>query len=203
MPRISAPTVAEHRARQRSHLVRAGSELLADGGVGAVTLAAVGQRVGLARSSVYEYFSSTAQLLGAVLAAGFAQWAERVRQDVDSVGDPLARVDAYVRRTLQLVADGQHKPLAAVGRADLDPDTRAGIARSHQALVAPLISALTELGVADPALLATLLQGVVDAASRQLELGRPGDAVIPLTIAVVRAAVLDAVESGQPAAGPA
>jgi AcrR family transcriptional regulator len=203
MPRISAPTVAEHRARQRAHLVHAGSSLLAERGVEAVTLAAVGQRVGLARSSVYEYFSSTAQLLAAVLDAGFADWAEQVRRDVDSVRDPLARVDAYVRRTLRLVADGQHKPLAALGRADLDADTRAGIARSHQALVAPLISALTELGVADPALLATLLQGVVDAASRQLELGRHGDAVIAATTAVVRAAVLAAAESSGPAADPA
>jgi AcrR family transcriptional regulator len=203
MPRISAPTVAEHRARQRAHLVRAGLDTLAERGVEAVTLAGVGQRVGLARSSVYEYFSSTAQLLAAVLEAGFADWAEQVRQDVDGVRDPLARVDAYVHRTLQLVAAGQHKPLAALGRANLDAEARAGIARSHQALVAPLTSALTELGLADPTLLAALLQGVVDAASRQLELGHHADTVIPTTTALVHAAVLAAAKAAEPTHDPA
>ena len=60
MPKISAPTVAEHRVRQRDALLHAATELLVDGGVSAVTPAAVGAAAGLARPSVYQYFSSGA-----------------------------------------------------------------------------------------------------------------------------------------------
>lgn len=51
MPKISAPTVAEHRVRQRGALLRAAIELLVDGGVSAVTPAAVSAAAGLARPS--------------------------------------------------------------------------------------------------------------------------------------------------------
>ena len=59
MPRIDAPTVAEHHAQRRAALLAAAEELLAEQGVEAVTPAAVGARAGLARSSVYQYFSSS------------------------------------------------------------------------------------------------------------------------------------------------
>ena len=42
MPKISAPPVAQHRVRQRDALLRAATELLVNGGVSAVTPAAVG-----------------------------------------------------------------------------------------------------------------------------------------------------------------
>ena len=69
MPRISAPTVAQHRMRQRDALLHAATELLVSGGLSAVTPAAVGAAAGLARPSVYQYFSSGAQRPAAALAA--------------------------------------------------------------------------------------------------------------------------------------
>ena len=49
MPRITAPTLAEHQARQRDALVEAAVAILATEGVAAATPAAVGARAGLAR----------------------------------------------------------------------------------------------------------------------------------------------------------
>ncbi|MGB8020339.1 MAG: TetR family transcriptional regulator, partial [Candidatus Nanopelagicales bacterium] len=63
MPRIDAPTVAEHHQMRRAALIAAANDLLATEGVEAVTLGAVGAAAGLARSSVYQYFDSTGSLL--------------------------------------------------------------------------------------------------------------------------------------------
>ena len=58
MPRITAPTVAEHRDQRWADLVAAGQELLVTEGPDAVTMTAVAARAGLSRTAVYEYFLS-------------------------------------------------------------------------------------------------------------------------------------------------
>ena len=54
MPKISAPTVAEHRAMQRAALVRAGEEVLLAAGLAGVTPRSVCERAGMSRSSFYD-----------------------------------------------------------------------------------------------------------------------------------------------------
>ncbi len=56
MPRISADTVAEHRANRLRALLDAGREIVATEGAEALTLASLARRVGLSRPSLYEYF---------------------------------------------------------------------------------------------------------------------------------------------------
>lgn len=66
MPRIQAPTVAEHRAAQHRALVDAARQILAETGR-PPTLARVAARAGLARPSLYQYFRSAEDLLNAVV----------------------------------------------------------------------------------------------------------------------------------------
>ena len=56
MPRIDAPTVAEHHVMRRDAIIAAARDLLGTAGASAVTPAAVAGRSGLARTSVYQYF---------------------------------------------------------------------------------------------------------------------------------------------------
>ena len=86
MPRIRAATVAEHRAVQRRLLLDAAREIVGETGR-RPTLAAVAARVGLARPSVYEYFSSPDELLAALVEDITPRWAGRVNAEM---GDELA-----------------------------------------------------------------------------------------------------------------
>src|SRR5450631_3357698 len=106
MPKISAPTVAQHRVRQRGALLRAATELLVNGGVSAVTPAAVGAAAGLSRPSVYQYFSSGADILAAVVEEAFPPANESLRLALDSAVGPAEKLDTYVRETLRLAAEG-------------------------------------------------------------------------------------------------
>ena len=63
MPKISAPTIHEHRELRRQQLISAALELALDQGAEAVSVAAVAKKAGLARSSIYEYFASSADLI--------------------------------------------------------------------------------------------------------------------------------------------
>ena len=93
MPRISAPTVAEHRAAQQRALLDAARALLAETGR-PPTFAALAERSGLARPSIYQYFRSADDLLRALVEDVFPRWAATVARAMDDADDDAGRVRA-------------------------------------------------------------------------------------------------------------
>src|SRR6059058_4830589 len=90
---------------------------------------------------------------------------------MDAAEDPEARVEAYVRQQLALVGDRRHRAVVAISASELDAGAREKIRAAHGGLVAMIVEALGEMGHAQPRLAAMLVQGVVDAAVRRIELG--------------------------------
>ncbi|MGW4519775.1 TetR/AcrR family transcriptional regulator [Amycolatopsis sp. NPDC004378] len=98
-------TRAETAAATREALVRAASELLDEGGPGAVTLRAVGARAGVSRGAPYGHFEDKAHLLTELAVNAWNALA-------DEVGDlraatPSARLE---RALLALIAVGRRQP---------------------------------------------------------------------------------------------
>jgi AcrR family transcriptional regulator len=189
VPKIDAPSVAEHRANQERALLDAARELLLAGGRTAITPAAVGAAAGLARSSVYKYFSSGEEILTRIAAEAFADWGARVSAAVGRAADADGRVDAYVRTTLELAGSGAHRVAVLGGGLPRDADARERLARAHRDLAAPLVAALAERADPDPDLTAELVDGVLGRAIDQLDAGRPAADVVPATLEFVRRAV--------------
>lgn len=176
MPRISAPTVAEHRAAQERALLDAARLLLAETG-SVPTFAALSERAGLARTSVYQYFRSTEDLLQAMVEDVFPRWSATVASAVDAAPDDAARVLAYMRANLELVAEGEHALATAL--ADVGPSRAVieGTRAMHDDLLRPLTGSLRSLGVADVPRTAELLNAILNTASRMVEAGAPLDEV--------------------------
>ena len=171
MPRISAATVAEHRAAQERALLDAAHELLQETSE-APTMAEVAERAGLSRPSVYQYFGSRQDLLQALVRDIFPRWTERVTGAMANAPTKADRILAYALANVDLVAEGAHavgSALAALAPgAELDEQAT----RMHRQLQEPLVETLTELGVADPASLAEMINSVVYAGTRMLESGQ-------------------------------
>ncbi|MBO3084708.1 TetR/AcrR family transcriptional regulator [Cellulomonas fengjieae] len=169
MPRIDAPTVAEHRAERERALIDAARSLLTAEPDRVPTLAEVGELTGLSRSSVYQYYASREDLLSAVVSDSFPRWQERLDAAISAAHDPRGRILAFVRANLELVADGEHalaRTLSAVAPSeDLARKSRA----FHDRLLVPVVDALTELGVPDPETTTDLITALVHAASRRVE----------------------------------
>ncbi|RAN76319.1 TetR family transcriptional regulator [Bacillus sp. SRB_336] len=171
MPRISAATVAEHRAAQERALLDAAHQLLQETST-APTMADVAERAGLSRPSVYQYFGSRQDLFQALVRDIFPRWTERVTGamlDAPTIAD---RVLAYAMANVDLVAEGAHvvgSALAALAPgAELDEQAT----RMHRQLQEPLVETLMDLGVTDPASLAEMINSVVHAGTRMLESGQ-------------------------------
>ncbi|RRQ77432.1 TetR family transcriptional regulator [Streptomyces griseofuscus] len=179
--------MAEHRSMQRAALLDAARSLLSEGGTEALTFPALAERTGLARSSVYEYFRSRAAVVEELCEVDFPLWAAEVAAAMELADSPEGKVEAYVRRQLALVGDRRHRAVVAISASELDAGAREKIRAAHGELVAMIVEALGELGQAHPRLAAMLLQGVVDAAVRRIEIGAEDPAVA--TEAAVRLAL--------------
>jgi AcrR family transcriptional regulator len=171
---------------QRKALLDAARTLLSEGGTEALTFPALAARTGLARSSVYEYFRSRAAVVEELCAVDFPVWAAEVEAAMRAADTPTAKVDAYVRSQLALAGERGHRAIAAISAAELDAGAREKIRAAHGGLVALIVEALGALGHSEPRLTAMLLQGVVDAAVRRIELGaaEPPEAITEEAVAM-------------------
>ncbi|MFL6113355.1 MAG: TetR/AcrR family transcriptional regulator [Catenulispora sp.] len=176
MPKISAATVAEHRTRQRAALIQAAIDILAEQGAAAVTPAAVGARAGVARSTFYLYFSSAAAVLAAIVEESFTVADDAVTRALANLSGATARIDAFVRTELQLVAGGLHRPATALMHADLPPECRERVQELHHQHYAPLHEAITATRPENPDLTSQLIGGLLQAAMTAVSHGAdPGD----------------------------
>jgi AcrR family transcriptional regulator len=172
---------------QRAALLDAARSLLSEGGTEALTFPALAERTGLARSSVYEYFRSRAAVVEELCAIDFPVWSAEVEAAMVAAEGPEAKIEAYVRRQLALVGDRRHRAVVAISASELDAGAREKIRAAHGGLVALIVETLRELGHSEPRLAAMLLQGVVDAAVRRIELGAAEDptAITEAAVAMV------------------
>ncbi|MEU8463069.1 TetR/AcrR family transcriptional regulator [Streptomyces sp. NPDC029003] len=179
--------MAEHRSMQRGALLDAARSLLSEGGTDALTFPALAERTGLARSSVYEYFRSRAAVVEELCAVDFPVWAAEIEAAMEAARTPEDKIEAYVRSQLGLVEDRRHRAVVAISASELDAGAREKIRAAHGGLVAMIVEALGALGQAEPRLAAMLLQGVVDAAVRRIELGAAEDPAVVTETAVAMA----------------
>lgn len=141
----------------------------------ALTFPALAAGAGLARSSVYEYFRSRAAVVEELCAVDFPLWSAEIEAAMSVAETPLRQIEVYVRSQLALAGDPRHRAIAAISALELDDAARDRIRAAHGGLVGLVVSALGALGHQQPRLAAVLLQGVVEAAVRRLEMGAVED----------------------------
>lgn len=169
MPRITAPTVVEHREQRRAALLEAAATLILREGT--FTVAEVATEVGLSRSAVYEYYGSAADLIADVLVDELAAWNGELVAATQGLTDPGQRIRAWIRAVLDYVADGRHALVRAAGTVELPDARRAAVQGQHRDLIQPLAVAIADLGIEDPMAASSFVWGAVDASITRIEGG--------------------------------
>ena len=167
VPKISAPSIAEHREARRDALLVAATQLMLSGTP--FTVAQVASEVGLSRSAVYEYYAIAADLIADVLVDEMALWVDEISPMVEAESEPLARIETWVRGVLGYVKDGRHVLVKSAGSVELPEARRVQVTSMHRELVAPLVQALTELEVPDIRQYSAFCWGVLDSAIMRVE----------------------------------
>jgi AcrR family transcriptional regulator len=175
VPKIEAPSLAEHRELRRQQLMAAAIELAVDEGAQAITVAAVAQKAGLSRSSIYEYFASSADLVADLVIEELDYYTLRLADAIKDATDPFEMISLWIAEGLRYVADGRHMLVKSLNTVTPPAYRKEEIAMGHRKLLAPLRTALHETGIKDVMAAAAFLQSVTDAASIRIESGNAAE----------------------------
>ncbi len=171
MPKIVGQTVAENRDLRQAALLNAAAEIAQEQGLGAVTVAAVAERVGIARSSVYSYFASGADMIADILVDELITMATHLKQATAEAQDEHQAIELWIGAALRYIIEGRHAFVRAAANADLPPTRKAQVSGLHQAMAAPLMHALGRHGDKEAVRLAQQIQSVIEVCVRRIEHG--------------------------------
>ena len=171
MPKISAPTLVMHREVRRQELIAAALELAMEEGATGVTVSAVAKKAGLARTSIYEYFASSADLIADLILEELDYYALRLAEAIDQSAEPYEQIAQWIAEGLRYVADGRHMLVKSLNTVSTPDSRKSDIALGHRKMMAPLQIALIATGIKNIQGAASYLQSITDAASIRIDAG--------------------------------
>jgi AcrR family transcriptional regulator len=183
VPRINAPTVEEHRARQEALIYAVVGELVAEGGPGAVDLSTVARRVGMARTSLYRYAADADELVGRWLLWVLEPVVESERADLTGRGSPRQRLGRWLDDVVDEAASPELSAATELVAAEgaLRPSTRRALATIDEdingLLTQTVAEALRPRRGRDVEAVAAMVVGVANGARRAVRAGHPPRAV--------------------------
>jgi AcrR family transcriptional regulator len=139
-------------------VIDAALELLAQGGVTAVTPAAVGERAGLSRSGLYQYVESSAQLVALAATRAYERRARALA--------PSVTTEEWVDRLLRFSRTPAGRAVEALERALVPPECRAAVEEWRAEQRGPLEKVLRERGESEETDLARLYEALAESAGR-------------------------------------
>jgi AcrR family transcriptional regulator len=171
MPKISAPTLVEQRAWRRSQLLDAASAIALENGPTSITVSAVAARAGLSRTSFYEYFASSSEIVAELITDELNDFTEFLTQKVAAVSTPEDAITAWIEGSLEYVADGRHLLARALSTLELSTERSMQIGIAHRKMLAPLATPLSHLGITDVRQALALIHATTESATRRIEAG--------------------------------
>jgi AcrR family transcriptional regulator len=163
--------VVRRLAARHDAIVAAAGALAAEAGINAVQIAPVAERAGIAAGTVYRYFPSKTDLVGALVDAVSEREVGAMRKAADAAPGPLSALAAAIT-TLAARALSERKLAFALIGEPVDADTETARVKFRAAGVEELAKRLTtamtgghlpdqDAAIAAPALLGALVEGLV------------------------------------------
>lgn len=183
MPKINTEKLAQHREWRRQQLIDAAAAIALESGGEAVTVASVAERAGLSRTSVYEYFASSAELTADLVIDELNGFVSALTEAIKNPENPELAIEQWITAALRYIADGRHLLAKALSATDTPKDRAAEIGASHRALLVPLRNSLEEMQISDITQAMALIQSATDVATKRIEGGADADLEIATTTA--------------------
>lgn len=170
-PKIEAATIQEHRALRQQQIIEAAMSLALEGGAHTVTISAVASRAKLSRSLIYEYFSSSSDLIADLVIEEMDLYTSKLQNATKDLKDPYEVIAAWISESLKYVADGRHllvKSLSSIATPDF---RREDIIQGHRKLLSTILPILKRLDLPESDTALRYLQSTIDAASVRIDSG--------------------------------
>ncbi|MGY4709058.1 TetR/AcrR family transcriptional regulator [Mycolicibacterium sp. CBM1] len=145
MPRISAPSVEQHREQVHRRVFEAFGALLSEHSVDAVTMAQLAAAAGIGRTAIYHHFADKEAVVVAFASYETSRYIEELEAALADVRDPAERLALYIRHHLDA---GQQFHIGSGGQfyGTLSPEAMVAI-REHVVVVEDVLRSILADGV--------------------------------------------------------
>ena len=115
MPKIAAANIEEHIRNQEKRILDSARELFTTHGYRDTDMADIAESMGLARNSLYRYYSNKDHILIAVVRNDMAPFFAQLEELEETVADPSARIDAWLELQMEIAAGPCHAMMSLLG----------------------------------------------------------------------------------------
>jgi AcrR family transcriptional regulator len=147
VPRILGESLSDHRELVRRRVFDAFAELMGEVSFDAVTMAAIAERAGIGRTSIYHHFRDKEAVLVAFATHETDAYTTELQAALDTVEKPVDQLRTYVRHHLA-AGEKFHMGLGPSLYGVLSPAARLEI-RDHVVAVEDVLRSILERGRAD------------------------------------------------------
>jgi AcrR family transcriptional regulator len=168
MPKIAAANIEEHVRQQTGRILDAALELFSQHGYRGTDMGDIAQAMGLARNSLYRYYSNKDHILVAVMQRDMVPYVERIDALEQSHPEPSARLDAWLDLQMELATGPCHATIKMLGdMRESSKELRREIGALHEPARRVLKGAVANLlkgSGRDPQLVSAMIAQMVQAA---------------------------------------
>lgn len=172
MPRIEAETIEAHVAQQTDRILNAAGELFRNKGYVQTDMAEIAASIGLARNSLYRYYSSKDHILVACMQRDMEPYATVVEELRSRYPNAVERVQAWLDLQIEMATGPCHMAMELVGEArTISDDVRWKIADMHAPQQRVIETAVKEMLAGtrrDAALVTAMIASMVHSASKKI-----------------------------------
>lgn len=168
MPKISAANIEEHIRVQDGRILDAARALFSANGYRGTDMGDIAKAMGLARNSLYRYYSNKDHILVAVMQRDMIPYVARNRALEDEIADPRERIDAWLDLQIELATGPCHASIKMLGdMREASPELRQQMGAVHEPPGEVLNAAVAQLMTGsgrDVRAICAMISGMVQAA---------------------------------------
>lgn len=165
MPKIAAANIEEHIRNQEKRILDAARDLFTTNGYGDTDMANIAESMGLARNSLYRYYSSKDHILIAVVRRDMAPYFDQLIELDKIFADPVERIDAWIGLQIELATGPCHAMSRMIGEFPLNSrELRKEMDALHEPPVSVLRNAVEQVlkgSGRDPQLVTAMISSMV------------------------------------------
>ena len=169
--------MANTRDEQRDQILFSARELVLAHPDSKLTAQEVASRAKIARTSLYEHFTSMNQLMGELLLMELVDFRLMVRRELSEITDPTQMVEKWIDVNLKYFSDGSHAVVRALMPVAMKSSWREEIRSQHIALYDELRLSLAKVGFELSTLRFELITAVLEKAAQRIESSSTPDLV--------------------------
>ncbi|CAN2204615.1 AcrR Transcriptional regulator [Candidatus Nanopelagicaceae bacterium] len=157
---------------RQEQIIQTALAMAIEGGAKSITMSAVAKAAGISRSAIYDYFSSSSDLISDLILDELNRYRHHLAEAVSHSNNPLEQVSIWIEESLSYVVDGRHMLAKSLNSISPPEFRRNEIRAAHIALMSTLKNPLDALGIPMGSPAISLLQSCIDAATRRIESGK-------------------------------